>query len=140
MELRIVGAAVEHLREPVLIVCGPGAERYQARSPRSLPIAVRSAASMASRLPGSHCDGSSASTSKGANPCARFGVGPNAPDTGACWPVLDGSDVLRVLDPPHLPVRQVVSYAVEEGNNVFEDDPPLRKAGRHAHHFGPRLP
>ena len=46
------------------------------REPGIFPIAVRSAATIRSAVDGSHCAPSSASTRRGASPCARRGSEP----------------------------------------------------------------
>lgn len=72
MALGIVGAAFKHARKPVFTVARPGPVARM-REPGILPIAVASAARILSEIPGGHCAGSSAMTSRGASPCARAG-------------------------------------------------------------------
>ena len=102
-----------------------GSRARRTASAAASPAAVRSAATIRSPVVSGHCAGSSASASTGARPCARRGVGADAPHPRPCPLVLDPCLSGGVPDPPAPTILELVAH---EGDDMLEGDPRLLEA------------
>ena len=130
--LREVRPAVEHLREPMPIIGRPCPE---CDHPRALDLAHRGDQCGPHRfglrrlplrwLIGEH--------KQRREPVRPLRVAPDAAHPRPSLPILDRRYVLRILDPPALPIGEIVPALAKKGAHVLEDDFPLHETRRSAH-------